>query len=197
VSICEIFPADSFAGAASGYPGPSVAPALPAVTSGQLWLVELPLEGERPASVHHALRGANVVIYDRSLAQPVAQALSLGGYAEAADPEIAAARCVRFARDGWSVARVLPVRLSPRERTRQVQDVVDELASAKVLGRLRVSIFTESAGRIEQRIEARFDDLAAIVAGQTRDTRLTIVIDAFGGAVASRLHAVAANGLAG
>lgn len=177
----------------------SVDPVLPAITSGQLWLVELPLEGVLPAPVHHALSSANVVIYDRALAGPVAQALSLGGYAEPADAaagQAAAARSVRFARDGWSVARLLPAGLSPRERTRRVQDIVDELAAVKVLGRLPVLVIARSGG-IEERIEARFDDLAAIVVSYPRDTLLTVVIDAFGGAPAARLHAVAANGLAG
>ena len=40
-------------------------------------------------------------------------------------------------------------------------------------------------------------DPAPIVATHPRDTRLTVVIDAFGGGAAARLHAVAVNGLAG
>jgi hypothetical protein len=91
----------------------------------------------------------------------------------------------------------LPAGLSPRERTRRVQDVVDELAAAKVAGRLPVTILAEAADGIEERIEARFDDLTAIVASFPRDTRLAIVIDAFTGSIGARLNAVAANGLAG
>jgi hypothetical protein len=177
----------------------SVASELPVIAAGQLWIAELPLEGPLPAPVHHALRGANVVIYDRALAGPVAQALSFGGYAEPADAaagQTAAARSVRFARDGWSVARLLPAGLSPRERTRRVQDIVDELAAARILGRLPVLVIAQS-GEIEERVEARFDDLAAIVGSYPRDTLLTVVIAAFSGAGASRLYGVAANGLAG
>lgn len=171
----------------------------PVIAAGQLWIAELPLEGALPAPVHHALGGANVVIYDRALAGPVAQALSLGGYAEPADAtgsQAAAARGVRFARDGWSVARLWPAGLSPRERTRRVQDIVDELAAVKVLGRLPVLVIAQCGG-IEERVETRFDDLAAVVVSYPRDTRLTVVIDAFGGAGAARLHGIAANGLAG
>ena len=174
-------------------------PALPSVAPGQLWLVELQAGAEPSAAARHVLDGANVVIYDRALTESVAGALPLGSYAEPAPAksDAAAARAVHFARDGWSVARLLPARLPSRERTRRVQDIVDELALAKVAGRLPVTIVTTSADGVEERIEARFDDIASIVASHPRDTLLAIVIDAFAGAGAARLHAVAANGLAG
>ena len=92
---------------------------------------------------------------------------------------------------------MLPAHLPQRERTRRVQDIVDQLAVAKVPGRLPVLIVAEGADGIEERLEARFDDLTAIVARYPRDTRLAIVIDAFGAGVAATLHAIAANGLAG
>jgi hypothetical protein len=199
VSISEIIPATHIAGLEHSRPRISpVVPRLPIVAPGQLWLVDLAPEEAPSAAARHALDGANVVIYDRALTAALTDALPLGGYAEpAAGSEAAAARSVRFARDGWSVARLLPAGLSPRERTRRVQDVVDELAAAKVAGRLPVTILAEAADGIEERIEARFDDLTAIVASFPRDTRLAIVIDAFAGSAGARLHAVAANGLAG
>jgi hypothetical protein len=198
VSIIEIFPADVAAPATSRRRAPAL-PSLPAVAPGQLWLVELPAEGALPEPARRALAG-NVVIYDRALADTVADSLSLGGYAEpaaAGTSEAVAARALRFARDGWSVARLFRAGLAPRERTRLVQDVVDELAAVKVLGRLPVLVFAEAADGIEERIEARFDDLAAIVVSYPRDTRLTIVIDAFTGLGAPGVHAIAGNGLAG
>jgi hypothetical protein len=167
------------------------------VKPGQLWLVQVAPEGAPSRPVCHVLNGTNIVIYDRALADIVAAGLPLGGYAEPAGQDGVAMRCVRFARDGWSVARLLPARLPRRERVRRVQDIVDELAAAKVAGRLPVWIFAEAVDGIEERLEARFDDLAGIVASYPRDTRLAIVIDAFGDNVAARLHAVAANGLAG
>jgi hypothetical protein len=202
VSIVEIIPATRVAGAERSRsrisPVSPVVSRLPVIAPGQLWLVELAPAEVPPAPVHHALDGANVVIYDRALTEAVADELPLGGYAEpASGSEAAASRSVRFARDGWSVARLLPAGLSPRERTRRVQDVVDELAAAKVAGRLPVTILADAADGIEERIEARFDDLTAIVASFPRDTRLAIVIDAFAGSTGARLHAVAANGLAG
>jgi hypothetical protein len=199
VSISEIIPATRVAGTASSRRriSPTV-PRLPVIAPGQLWLVELAPGEAPPAPVRHALDGANVVIYDRALTAALGDELPLGSYAEpASGSEAAAARSVRFARDGWSVARLLPAALSPRERTRRVQDIVDELAAAKVPGRLPVAILADAADGIEERIEARFDDLTAIVASFPRATRLAIVIDAFAAGVATRLHAVAANGLAG
>ena len=194
MSICTIAPG-AFAGPAAGHPAPAAPPTPPAVRPGQLWLVELPLTGGIPEAARHALRGVNVVIYDRAVAAAVAPALAIGGYAEAAE-SAAPARCVGFARDGWSVARAFPAGLAVRERTRLVQDIIDELARAKVSGRLPIAIFAAAAGGIEEQVAARFDDLAAIVSRYPHDTQLAIVVEAFGGGIA-RPQAVAANGLAG
>ena len=200
MSISEIIPSNYIATAPRRSHLRAAPSALPTVTPGQLWLIELPVDGAAPSPLRHALDGVNVVIYDRALAAAVAESLPFGSYAEpaSAQSDATAARCVRFARDGWSVARLMPARVQQRERTRRVQDVVDELAAAKVAGRLPVSILAETADGIEERYEARFDDLAAIVDSHPSDTLLAIVIDAFGGAGApARLHAIAANGLAG
>jgi len=197
VSIAEIIPA-GFAGTALRPQRVSIAlPTLPAVAPGQVWLVELADDASPPA-VADVLREANVVIYDRTAAEAVAGALPLGTYAEpATTPESAAARAVRFARDGWSVVRVLRSRLSPRERTRRLQDIVDELAAAGVAGRLPVQLLAEAADGIEEHVAARFDDLAAVVASFPRDTRLTVAVAAFGDAAGVGVQGVAANGLAG
>jgi len=200
VSITEIIPAESLTGTSPCRQSNDAArQTLPTVRPGQIWLVELPVEGAPFAPACHVLDSANVVIYDRGLENAVAEALPVHGYAEpaAAANEAAAVRCVRFARDGWSVARLLPTGLPQRERTRRVQDFVDQLAAAGLPGRLPVSILAEGADGIEERLEARFDDLTTVVASFPRDTRLAIVIEAFPGGVAARLHAVAANGLAG
>jgi len=198
VSISEIISATSPAATPFRRQARVALPTLSQVAPGQLWLRELAPQGPVPEAVTHVLQDANVVIYDRALTDAVADALPLGTYAEpAVTPETAAARSVRFARDGWSVVRLLPARLPLRERTRRVQDLVDELAAAKVLGQFPVSIVAEAPDGIEEHVIARFDDLAAIVASFPRDTPLTIVIDAFGGGAAARLHAVATNGLAG
>jgi hypothetical protein len=199
VSVTNVAPATHIAEPVLRRPAPAPIPALPLVAPGQLWLIELSPDEPLSAAARRALDGANIVIYDRLLADTVALALPLGTYAEPAPArsDAAAARAVHFARDGWSVARLLPARLASRERTRRIQDIVDELAAAKVAGRLPVTILAAGPDGIEETVGARFDDLASIVASHSRDTRLAIVIDAFAGAGAARLHAVAANGLAG
>ncbi|MGH7094206.1 MAG: hypothetical protein ACREFB_11805, partial [Stellaceae bacterium] len=86
---------------------------LPIVGPGQIWLIEL--SPDRPASSveRRILEAANVIIYDRALAAAVEKVLPLNVYAEPA-PQAAEApdaavidRCVRFARDGWSVVRAV------------------------------------------------------------------------------------------
>jgi hypothetical protein len=89
-------------------------PALPSVQPGKLWLVEFPLtEPVLSPLEYRALTTANVVIYDRSLEKAVARALPLGSYAEPATPGHAGwERAIRFARDGWSVAKLVDVAAS-------------------------------------------------------------------------------------
>ena len=198
MSITEIFPlAGHVATPLRQLLTPSL-PALPAVAPGQLWFVELPETGVPPVSARHVLDAANVVIYDRALTDTVAAGLPLGSYAEpASSPNGAAARSVRFARDGWSVARLLPARLLPRERARRVQEIASELTAGNTARRLAVTIFAEDVNGIEERIETRLDDLAVIVSHYPRDTRLTIIVDALAGGAAWPALAGAANGLAG
>jgi siroheme synthase len=173
---------------------------LPQIAPGQLWLVEAPAVKEEPsAPARHALDGANVVIYDRMLGTRLAHALPLGTYAEPA-PEhgsgAAASRCVSFARDGWSVVRLMPPRLAQRDRARRIREVVAELAAARVPGLRPVTVLAEAACGIREETATTLDRLADTVATYDHDTRLAIVIDAFGGGAAG-LPPVAANGLAG
>jgi hypothetical protein len=198
MSICEAISAEFRAGPVFRRRIPAASPAFPAIAPGQLWIMQLCDNGAVTEPVRRAFDAANVVIYDRALADTVADLLPLGGYAEpAAAQEAAAARCVRFARDGWSVIRAVPARLPQRERTRCVQDIVDEFAAAKIPGRLPVTVFAQASDGIEELRNARFDDLATITATHPRDTLLTVVIDAFAVAPQARLHLVAGNGLAG
>lgn len=117
------------------YPGPQLAAprseALPRnLLPGQLWRVEAPIGAAASAPLRRVLAAANVVVYDRVLAPLVAAALPPGGYAEpaaagdgATDP--ASERCTRFARDGWSVVRLVA---APRERVTLVIDAADGAA---------------------------------------------------------------------
>lgn len=194
----EVIRVQDIAGPVLCRPGLVAPPALPAVAPGQVWLIEMPADGALPAQIRDALEAVNVVVYDRALTDAVSRSLLLGNYAEpaAAQGDATAARCVRFARDGWSVARLVPAQLAPRERTRRVEDMVDELARVGVVGRLPASILAAGADGVSEQIEARLDDLASLVSSHPRDTSLAIVMEAFGEvAAATRMHAVAGNGM--
>jgi hypothetical protein len=204
VSISEVFRAEPIARRA---PRPRLAPVVlpifPDIVPGQLWLVEAPAaKGAPSAPVRHALDGANVVIYDRVLTGRLVYSLPLGTYAEPAAAtdgagDSAASRCVRFARDGWSVARLMPPRQPQRDRVRRIREFSDELIAARLPGSLPVRVMAEAAYGIREETDTRLDRLADTVATYSRDTRLAIVIDAFGGASGVGLQAVAGNGLAG
>jgi hypothetical protein len=197
VSVFEIFPSAPLA-----RPGPRHRPpvpkALPEIVSGQLWLVEAAaVKAEPSAPARHAIDGANVVIYDRALAARLGNSFPLGTYAEpAAIGDGAAARCIRFARDGWSVVRLMAPRLPHRDRVRRIREIVEALAAAKVPAASPVRVLAEAAYGIREEADTTLDRLADAVATYDRDTRLTIVIDAFVGAAAAS-RAGAANGLAG
>lgn len=203
MSISETIPVGSPVVGAVRRIRPADLPALPTVAPGQLWLVELPIATSAPcASARHAVDGANVIVYDRALAERLADLLPLGSYAEAAPSDDgvgdrAVLRCVGFARDGWSVVRLLPARLPQRARGRRLRDLVDELASAGVPGALPVVLLAESGDGIRERADTRLDRLGETVATYSGDTQLTILIDAFGAAAGARLQAIAANGPAG
>ena len=183
-------------------PAPHPHRLLPRVAGGQIWLVEATAAKAPPsAPAQHALDSANVVIYDRSLGGRLAVGFPLGTYAEPAPDAdgtgaVAAARCVRFARDGWSVVRLLPPRPAQRERLRRVREIVRGLTGAGAPGSLPVRVLAEATYGIRDESETRLDRLADTVATYDRDTRLAIVIDAFAEAAAAP-PLVAANGLAG
>jgi hypothetical protein len=193
VSVSEIFPSAPLARSGPRHRPPPVPKALPEIASGQLWLVEAAaVKAEPSASARHAIDGANVVIYDRALAARLGNSFPLGTYAEpAAIGDGAAARCIRFARDGWSVVRLMAPRLPHRDRVRRIRDI-----AAKVPAASPVRVLAEAAYGIREEADTTLDRLADAVATFDRDTRLTIVIDAFVGAAAAS-RAGAANGLAG
>jgi hypothetical protein len=208
VSISEIIRAEALGRTTTGrarpaLPTPGPSPAFPDIEPGQLWLIELPAAKAMPSeTLRRTLAQANVVIYDRSLAAAIAALLPIGGYAEPAaaveggvDP--AAERCVRFAQDGWSVARLLSPHPPRRQRGEQVRRLAAALDAAKIPAALRVTVWAETPDGAVEAVETRLGDLPEAVLAQPRDTRLTIVIAALDSGAAARLHAVAANGLAG
>lgn len=179
---------------------------LPLVRPGQLWLVELPATAPEVAPLEHrALSNANVVIYDRALAPTVARFLPLGGYAEpvaSSDGQSGAGseRCVRFVRDGWSVARLLHRGFrSGRERLDKIRQLSHSLLTSEMPGDLPVQIFVSAAPGRYERNETRLHRLDTTIDGYAllRSSTFTIVLDVTDTGGAPRFSVASANGLAG
>jgi hypothetical protein len=178
---------------------------LPVMRPGQLWLVELPAAAPEFAPLEHrALRNANVVIYDRALAPTVAHFLPLGGYAEpvaSSDGQrgAGAERCVRFVRDGWSVARLFsPGFHSGGERIDTIRQLSHRLLSEMPAG-LPVRIFVSAGRGRYERNETQLCRLDAIIASyaSVRSSTFTIVLDVTDTGGEPRFSVASANGLAG
>jgi hypothetical protein len=172
---------------------------------GQLWLVEFPARAPEFAPLEYrALSDANVVIYDRGLAPRVARLLPLGGYAEPAassDGQSGAGseRCIRFVRDGWSVARLLcPGFQSGRERLDTIRQLSSRLLTEMPADLPVQVLVSEGRGRYE-RNETQLYRLDAIIAAypSVRSSTFTIVLDVTDPGGTPRFSAASANGLAG
>ncbi len=200
-------PLNSMVGARDEWhPATSLGPSeLPVMRPGQLWLVELPATPPEFAPLEYrALSNANVVIYDRALAPTVARLLPLGGYAEpvsSSNGQSAAGsqRCIRFVRDGWSVARLLhPGFRSGRERLDRIRQLSYRLL-AEAPADLPVQILVSAGPGRYERNETQLNRLDAIIAeyASMRSSTFTIVLDATDTAVEPRFRVASANGLAG
>src|SRR5712671_2362404 len=120
-------------------------PKLPTLQAGQLWYVELPTtEFAFSPLEYQALTTANLVIYDRALAMTVARLMPIGGYAEPATPRGDASdgfdRCIRFARDGWSVVRLVRPSTS-RRRVDNLRQLAERLSRVTAPAALSASVF--------------------------------------------------------
>ena len=178
---------------------------LPVMRPGQLWLVEFPATVPEVEPLgYRALNNANVVIYDRALAPTVAQLLPLGGYAEpvvSSDGQrgAGAERCVRFLRDGWSVARLFhPGFRSDRQRLDMIRQLSHRLLT-EMSADLPVQIFVSAGRGRYERNETQLCRLDAIIAAYAsmRSSTLTIVLDVTDAGGAPRFSVASANGLAG
>ena len=178
---------------------------LPVMRPGQLWLVELPATTPEFAPLEYrALSNANVVIYDRALAPAVARLLPLGGYAEPAasiDGQSAAGseRCIRFVRDGWSVARLFhPGVQSGRERLDTIRQLSYRLLT-EMPADLPVRIFVSAGRGRYERNETQLYRLDAMIAeyAPVRSSTFTIVLDVTDTGGEPRFSVASANGLAG
>jgi hypothetical protein len=174
-------------------------PKLPTLQPGQLWYVELPsTELAFSPLEYQALTTANVVIYDRPLATTVARLMPIGGYAEPATPRGDASdgfdRCIRFARDGWSVVRLI----HPSRWRGDIVQLAERLLRVTAPAALSASVFANTGSGYEH-IEAELDQLGGTVDAWrfSRSPTLTIVFGAIDTGSAPRFSVASANGLAG
>jgi hypothetical protein len=181
---------------------PRETPALPDIGPGQLWLVEVAAGSPPSRWLCRLLDEVNVVLYDRALTDLVAESLPLGGYAEPAasgdeQDDRAASRAVRFAFDGWSVARLVLAQPTQRERVLRARRLADELAAGRAFPEVDVIVRGELSDGVCEQTQTRLNRLDQVLVSYPRDARLTILVNRLNNHAAAQLHAVAANGLAG
>ncbi len=184
---------------------PVEAPALPKLEPGQLWFIELPPTAPALSPLEYrALMTANVVVYDRALASVVAGVLPLGGYGEPAaisDAALALAgeRCRRFARDGWSVVRLVDPRvLSGRQRVEKIQQLAGRLLTAEG-AKLPILVFANEGDGRYTTGAADLGEFAELIdtGGLGQSPTLTVIFASTDTAATPRVSVAAANGLAG
>jgi hypothetical protein len=169
---------------------------LPAITPGELWLLPPPGLGTEIGSLaRHALTKANVIIYDRAVVDLVATILPLGGYAEPASSD-GMRRCIQFARDGWSVVRLLADTPSREGVDECFVALVAKLRRAGAPTDLAVSRFTEIDGRLH-RAKLPLYELDALLRWHSTGKPTAIAFDAFACRRGMAQPVTVANGLAG
>ena len=168
---------------------------LPDLAGGQIWVIEISPTDELSTLHRKIVTESNVKIYDRSLEAIIAEALPLGGYAEPNSSAQAAQRCVRLARDGWSVVRLVDRQTPAHRRTAHLQDLARRWQTIAI-GEPTI-FFSSGAGRdCRRRINAARAVDAALTAAIDEDVR-TVVFCAIGAAFVPTSVATPANGLAG
>jgi hypothetical protein len=167
---------------------------LPDLAGGQVWVIEISPPDELSTLHRKIVTESNVMIYDRSLEAIVAGVLPPGGYAEADSSAQAAQRCVRLARDGWSVVRLVDRQTPAHRRTAHLQDLARRWQTIAISE--PTIFFSSGAGRDCRRINAARAVDAALTAAIDEDVR-TVVFCAIGAAFVPTSVATPANGLAG
>jgi hypothetical protein len=177
---------------------------LTAVAPGQLWVVELSAtEPSLSPFEYLVITTANVVIYDRPLAPMVAKVLPLGGYAEPASSsgernlDQAWERCLRFARDGWSVVRLVEHSPLAQHRSERIQYLAERLTAAEIPANLPVLLFVDAGGDTYEKTEAHLGALSPVIGARCVERRLSIAFTVISVEVAPHLSVASSNGLAG
>jgi sulfate transport system ATP-binding protein len=176
-------------------PGNMSAADIPAVAAGELWLLALPdAESELTSLEYRALTSANIIIYDRALADAVAGVLPLGGYAEPDDGDDLS-RPLQFVRDGWSVVRVIKQPTSDGGRAGRLRSLMQWLREADVAAGFRLQRLTESNG--EWLGDDAWPDDADLLFACGQDCARDVIVVSVSRGFAPTLRAIASKGSAG
>jgi hypothetical protein len=166
---------------------------LPELEAGQIWVIEISPTDELSTLRRAIMTTVNVIIYDRSLEAIVADTLPLGRYAEPEAEAQTVERCVQFARDGWSVVRLLDRQTSPIRRTAHLRELARCWHGAATTGKSAVFL---SAGNGEgARCMTPAGDIDRELVATIDQGNLTVVFTATDAVPTSA--ATPANGLAG
>ena len=170
---------------------------LPAVGRGELWLLSLPLPGQAAlAFAHSALTTANVIIFDRALAHVAAALLPLGGYAEPAGGD-GMDRSIQFARDGWSVVRLVAAGSPGSRLAERARAAVARLRASGAPAALNVTRFAATDSDQLSRVDLRLGSIDGLV-DEIDDSRpQAVVFENFACRCTAALSVSVANGLAG
>jgi hypothetical protein len=166
---------------------------LPELEAGQIWVLEIWPSNELPMLHRAIITTGHVIIYDRSLEAIVADSLPLGGYAEPAAEAKTAQRCVQFARDGWSVVRLLDRQTSAIRRIAHLRELARCWQRAAATH--KPSVFLATGNREGARRITAYGDVDRELAATIVQANLTVVFTATSAMPASA--ATSANGLAG
>ncbi len=198
-------PLDRAPAASPPRPGAGYRPA----KTGRLSLIEL-CAGELGLTLaeRQALISADLIVYERPLAAPVASVLPFGLYAEPAPATLPSAgkpifeRCLRFALEGWNVVQLIEPRPAAA-RAGWIQEVAGQLVAAGVSSDMPVSMLVDAACGRPLRIETHLRAAHSAIAdqggqdGQGVRGGLTMVLGPIAAGPAPQAYAFAANGLAG
>lgn len=161
---------------------------------GELFVLAIPTAA-LPEFGRPVLTTANVLIYDRALTPLVADILPLGSYAEPAVGD-GLERSVRFARDGWSVMRLLDTGSIPSGAAAYAQSVATSVGAAGAPADLVVA-HAQVVDDYVDFTEASLADIDVLLGKISERQSQAILFNAFACGCTAALSVTVANGLAG
>lgn len=168
---------------------------LPELEAGQIWVIEISQADELSTMHSTIMTEANVIIYDHPLEAMVAETLPLGGYAEPETSAKTAQRCVQFARDGWTVLRLVDRQTSASRRLAHLRALAQFWQRAPTTG--EPSVFLSAGTGQDGRRITGAGEIDRELTMTIEEGEPLVVFSAIGSATVSIFACALANGLAG